>query len=100
MTSERVMQLIRKAYERNLTTLNLSGNQLTQLPPEITELKTLTTLNLSENPLTSPPPEIVSMGLEAVFIFLRQTKTAENNEAKLILVGNGEVGKTCLVITG
>lgn len=29
MTNERVMQLIREAYERNLTTLYLSGNQLT-----------------------------------------------------------------------
>ncbi len=43
------------------------------------------------------------MGLGAIFAYLRQSKTTENNEAKLILVGNGEVGKTCLVnrlITG
>jgi small GTP-binding protein len=67
------------------------------LPPEITELKNLTTLYLSGNPLTSPPPEIVAMGLEAIFTYLKQSRTSEHNEAKLILVGNGEVGKTCLV---
>ncbi|WP_369799024.1 MULTISPECIES: leucine-rich repeat domain-containing protein [unclassified Methanosarcina] len=43
------MQLIREAYERYLTTLNLSGNQLTQLPPEIKELKNLTRLYLSSS---------------------------------------------------
>jgi small GTP-binding protein len=74
----------------------LSSNQLTQLLPEIVELKNLRALNLSENPLTSPPPEIVSMGLEAIFTYLKQSRTSEHNEAKLILVGYGEVGKTCL----
>ncbi|AKB83507.1 hypothetical protein MSBR3_2929 [Methanosarcina barkeri 3] len=81
---------------KNLTALGLYGNQLTELPLEITELHNLKTLDLSGNPLTVPPPEIVSMGLEAIFAYLKQSKTTEHNEAKLILVGNGEVGKTCL----
>jgi small GTP-binding protein len=81
---------------KNLRALYLSSNQLTQLLPEIVELKNLRALNLSENPLTSPPPEIVSMGLEAIFTYLKQSRTSEHNEAKLILVGYGEVGKTCL----
>ncbi|WP_440955640.1 leucine-rich repeat domain-containing protein [Methanosarcina sp. Mfa9] len=81
---------------KSLTTLYLSENQLTKLPPEIVELKNLTTLNLSENPLISPTPEIALMGVEAIFTYLKQSKTFEHNEAKLILVGNGEVGKTCL----
>ncbi|AKB37101.1 Leucine-rich repeat containing protein [Methanosarcina siciliae C2J] len=82
---------------KNLTILSLSLNQLTQLPPEITELKNLTTLDLSKNPLTSPPPEIVSKGVKAIFTYLKQSRTYEHNEAKLILVGAGGVGKTCLV---
>ncbi len=81
---------------KNLTKLDLSWNQLTQLPAEVIELKNLTKLDLSGNPLTSPPPEIASKGVEAIFTYLKQTKTTEHNEAKLILVGNGEVGKTCL----
>ncbi len=81
---------------KNLTSLDLSYNQLTQLPSEIGELKNLTNFNLSGNPLFSPPPEIISMGIKAILTYLNQSKTIEHNEAKLILVGDGEVGKTCL----
>ncbi len=62
------------------------------------ELKNLTTLDLSENPLESPPPEIAEQGIEAIFEYLRQPpeEAIEHNEAKMILVGQGDVGKTCL----
>jgi small GTP-binding protein len=68
------------------------------LPAEIVELKNLTTLFLFENPLETPPPEIVKQGIEAIFEYLRQIpeEAVEHNEAKMILVGQGEVGKTCL----
>ncbi|WP_107666955.1 leucine-rich repeat domain-containing protein, partial [Cyanothece sp. BG0011] len=42
----------------NLTSLNLSFNQLTDLPPEIGQLTNLTSLDLSFNQLTDLPPEI------------------------------------------
>jgi len=82
----------------NLTTLHLSGNQLTALPPEIVKLTNLTTLNLSDNQLTTPPPEIAKQGIKAIFEYLRKLseEKIEHNEAKLILVGQGDVGKTCL----
>src|ERR687888_560123 len=38
-----------------LTTLNLSGNRLTELPGWVTELTGLTTLDLSNNALTGIP---------------------------------------------
>ncbi len=82
----------------NLTELRLSYNQLTVLPPEITKLTNLTELIISENPLESPPPEIVKRGIEGIFEYLRKIpeEATEQNEAKLILVGHGDVGKTCL----
>ncbi len=85
----------------NLTTLVLSRNQLSELPAEITQLANLTTLDLGGNLLKSPPPEIARQGIEAIFEYLRQLPEKETeatlvNEAKLILVGQGDVGKTCL----
>ena len=62
------------------------------------ELKNLTILFLSKNPLESPPPEIAEQGIEAIFEYLRHLpeEAIEHNEAKMILVGQGDVGKTCL----
>jgi small GTP-binding protein len=84
---------------RNLQKLedfNLTRNQLTRIPREITELQNLKGLILSDNPLKSPPPEIASGEVDDIFTYLSQTDFEEQNEAKLILVGNGDVGKTCL----
>jgi hypothetical protein len=54
-------ELLRDWIEENckdLTSLNLSGESLTYLPPEIGQLSQLQELNLSQNQLTSLPAEI------------------------------------------
>jgi small GTP-binding protein len=83
---------------KNLTKLDLSRNKLKTLPAEIVELKSLTVLYLTKNPLESPPLEIAEQGIEAIFEYLKQLpeEAIEHNEAKMILVGQGDVGKTCL----
>jgi internalin A len=43
---------------QNLTSLNISNNQLTSLPSEIAKLKNLTILDINNNQLTSLPLEI------------------------------------------
>jgi internalin A len=85
----------------NLTELYLSGNQLTALPPEITKLTNLRALNLRGNPLPTPP-EILSRIKEPATIinYYLQHEAGEKkplNEAKMLLVGQGSVGKTSLV---
>ncbi len=85
----------------SLTTLNLWGNQLTTFPPEIAELTSLTELDLRDNPLPIPP-EISSKKDEPATIinYYLQQETGEKkppNEAKMLLVGQGSVGKTSLV---
>jgi small GTP-binding protein len=64
MEEDKVLQLIEEAAERKQPSLDLSGNQLTALPPEITKLTNLTRLYLTGNQLTALPPEIVELGLE------------------------------------
>ena len=84
----------------SLTTLDLQYNPLTSLPPEIGQLTALNSLVLKGNELTSPPPDILAQGTQAVLAFLRdQLKGGEERQwrSKLLLVGEGGVGKTSLL---
>ncbi|ESA34600.1 leucine rich repeat -containing protein, partial [Leptolyngbya sp. Heron Island J] len=45
----------------SLTSLSLSSNQLSELPPEIGQLTSLTSLDLRSNQLSELPPEIVQL---------------------------------------
>lgn len=78
--------------------LNLANNQLRALPHEIGNLKRLYQLDLNGNPLNTPPPEIVHRGIRAIKEYLRSSKGHNKKvyEAKLIVVGQGGVGKTCV----
>lgn len=108
----------------DLRGLNLSGNRLTTLPREIGDLFNLKVLDLSRNQLIALPPEIERLtnlryldltGNSLLIPFeivmkRREPSTIVNyylqhltgrkrslNEAKLLLVGQGNVGKTSLV---
>lgn len=87
----------------HLETLDLRTNRLTALPDEIAQLKSLARLELGNNPLPIPseilaksnrPTEIISY-----YINYRDTSSEKRplNEAKMLIVGEGEVGKTSLM---
>ncbi|UKO97556.1 COR domain-containing protein [Nostoc sp. UHCC 0870] len=57
MTNEELLHLIEQANRDKVTELNLSGQRLKTLPPEIGQLTNLQTLYLSSNQLSSLPPE-------------------------------------------
>lgn len=82
----------------DLTELKLSKNRLRTLPPEIRQLRNLTELDLRDNRLPIPPEILVRTDEPAMIIeyYLRAHKTPLN-EAKLLLVGQGRVGKTSVV---
>ena len=94
-----------------LTTLHLWENQLTTLPEAIGQLTQLTTLYLQGNdrlripsPILGPTSEQVQKGAEPAnpqeilnYYFRALADQKPLNEAKLILVGYGAVGKTSLV---
>jgi hypothetical protein len=85
--------------ELTLQILDLSDNQLTDLPTFLVQLELLKELYLDNNPLNPELAEADKQGVEAVKAYLRAKATAQItlNEAKLILIGEGEVGKTCLM---
>lgn len=88
-----------------LETLDLRENQLPSLPDNFLSLTSLNTLYLYDNPLPSLPKEIISdqksgnswESLRAYLVELsKKDNVVVNDRAKLIIVGNGRVGKTCI----
>ena len=89
------------AQLQNLERLYVNNNQLTALPVSLAQLQNLQTLGVSSNPLPDPYPELIKRGTKAIITYLRslakEEETEPQYEAKLILVGEGSVSKTCLV---
>jgi len=90
--------------------LNLEGNKLTEIHESLRQLKCLERLYLDSNELLEIPKEILGPNLSesgdkpatlpsAILDYFFRTKRGRRplNEAKLILVGRGGVGKTCLI---
>ena len=86
---------------KQLRQLDLHRNHLVSLPQEIRALRKLETLDLSGNPL-SIPPEILNKTTDPptlVSYYLDHLEGQKHplNEAKMVLVGQANVGKTSLV---
>ncbi|NIP41904.1 MAG: GTPase, partial [candidate division Zixibacteria bacterium] len=83
----------------NLTWLSMESNQLTSVPVELGELTRLKELKLDGNPLELPPAEVVKQGTQAILAYLREQMKEKKRQwvSKLLLVGEGGVGKTSLL---
>jgi Leucine-rich repeat (LRR) protein len=77
----------------------LDSNALTNLPSSLANCEKLSILLLEKNPLNPELAAAYAEGLDAVKRYLRAKAEAQVvlNEAKLILIGEGEVGKSCLL---
>ncbi len=91
----------------NLTELSLRNNKIEKIPECLETLPKLERLDLRDNPLPVSP-EVLGLGQNykdsgtpaAIFNYLRQLRSGEVlplNEAKVLLVGQGSVGKTSLI---
>jgi GTPase SAR1 family protein len=82
-----------------VTKFFVSDNRITDIPSSLIQLRCFFEISFAGNPLN---PELIAAyeeGRDAVKTYLRAKAEAQItlNEAKLILVGEGEVGKTCLM---
>lgn len=94
----------------NLSSLYLHYNQITNIklllslvkkgiPVELDEYASPNTINLYENPISIPPLEVIKEGNEAIIKFFEDIERQGKDylyEAKLLIVGEGESGKTTL----
>ncbi|MGB6301470.1 MAG: COR domain-containing protein, partial [Rivularia sp. (in: cyanobacteria)] len=88
----------------NLTQLHLSYNKISEIPEALESLSKLKTLDLRGNPLPISPEILGSPGnvgsVKEIFNYLQLLRSGEAlplNEAKLLLIGQGSVGKTSLI---
>jgi energy-coupling factor transporter ATP-binding protein EcfA2 len=82
----------------SLQSLDLSFNQLTSLPTTLAQLQNLHNLSLGGNPLNPAMQSAYRAGLDELRAYLHSLEEAEPlYEAKLVLVGEGGVGKTTLL---
>lgn len=89
--SEELASLQRLSY------LNLSNNKLTDISEKIANMPSLSEIYLDDNPFDLLPPEIVARGINAIRNFYKELEEKDYlYEVKLLLVGQGRVGKTCL----
>lgn len=83
---------------KKLKFLNLAGNKLQNLPEEFEGLVSLEKLEFSGNPIARVPVEIEAQGVQGVInYYLSLGNNVKLFEAKLLIVGQGSVGKTFLM---
>lgn len=102
LNKNKLTTLTTRAGLRALRTLNLRDNQLRQLPRA--QYDALETLYVRGNPLEEYAENLIggdtsgnAVEIIAALRAFAQSGEAVNHRAKLIVVGNGRIGKTCMI---
>ena len=79
--------------------LHVADNNLTALPPQLADRLDLgCSLKINQNPLIEPIPQLFERGPKVLATYLRSLEGAiPHDEAKILLVGEGNVGKSSLI---
>lgn len=100
VSNNQVKGISKKLSKTKLKYLNLTNNLIEMFPFEIAKMETLHDLNITKNPLQNIPPEIALRGLSSILNFIKELEVEDYlYEVKLILVGEGRVGKTTIAKT-
>ncbi len=93
------MRNVPDQHLKQLRNAFVENNNISDIPPSLAQIENLEKINLYGNPLNLELAEAYQQGLPAVMAYLRAKAESQItlNEAKLILVGEGGVGKTSLL---
>lgn len=85
-----------------LKSLYLYGCNIQSLPASLSTISSLTRLELGDTPLAKAiPPEILKQSAKEIIQYILQQQSIAPkqffNESKMVIVGQGHVGKTCLL---
>eukprot|EP00002_Diphylleia_rotans_P001358 TRINITY_DN1075_c0_g2_i3.p1 TRINITY_DN1075_c0_g2~~TRINITY_DN1075_c0_g2_i3.p1 ORF type:complete len:1897 (+),score=362.85 TRINITY_DN1075_c0_g2_i3:70-5760(+) len=83
----------------NLVYLDIRYTEVRKLPNQLGRLKKLKTLHLDREKITYPPPNVVARGTGDIVNFLFSAAMGGTKlwlEGRILLLGEGEVGKTTL----
>lgn len=81
----------------SLKTIEIENNDLIELPSSLVKIRGLENVKFSKNNFENIPPEIANKTLEAIRNFFKEIEEKDYlYEVKLLLVGEGRVGKTSL----
>ena len=84
---------------QGISILDIRLNQINDLKPLLPFIKKRIDYNIGINPIENPPMEVVNQGTKAIIRYFEELEKSgkiQVKEAKLILSGSGEVGKTSL----
>lgn len=81
-----------------LAHLNIGYNIIDELPLSIAKIEQLDVFTIEPNPLRYPPAEVLLYGSDAALKFIRNISKEgrPRYEAKLLILGDGNEGKTCV----
>ncbi|MFN8303367.1 MAG: COR domain-containing protein [Saprospiraceae bacterium] len=103
LNDNRIDTLLFRSGLPSLQVLHLRKNKLDMLPLDLTDCFDLQALYVYDNPMSALPKELISSeeqasSWEAIKAFLLNLEQGaiKNDRVKIILVGNGRVGKTSL----
>jgi C-terminal of Roc, COR, domain/Ras of Complex, Roc, domain of DAPkinase/Leucine rich repeat len=120
LSNNQITELPEQIFQvTSLKYLSLKSNRIVKVPSQISQLAALKFLNLSDNQIIDIPPQIIQItglkeillygnklefelsklsdtGINPLFTYLKE-KLTNLYEAKLILVGEGAVGKSSLL---
>lgn len=81
-----------------LEIIRIGNNRIRDLPPRLADIKKWSATDLAGNPLRDPLPDLIERGDGDLRTYLRSLYDAkEQYVAKLLLAGEGNVGKSTLI---